>query len=120
MSAASKEELAIHERKDELMHAAIHGRFDKLEKSVKKWGLFGGFIAGLASAGVHLVGCAGILGPGGTRPSESDLAVYAGEQEVCVTDYTTRETIDACRTLSRARWCAKWPSEVNCGKDAGQ
>lgn len=57
----------------------------------------------------YLVSCAG-------RPGPADIAAYTAEQQRCVADSSTRDAADACRAISRDRFCGRWPTEVNCAE----
>jgi hypothetical protein len=96
--------------------AALESAFKKrkedmklLRKTARKWGFVGGLLGGLAGAGVHLLG-----GCGAGTPQPADLAAYERAQMACVDDNDARATIDDCRAATRAKWCARFPSEVNC------
>lgn len=106
-----------HVEDDKKTHAELRKTLEGMQHIIRKWALVGGLMGGILGHAIHaLEGCQASL-PG--RPTQADLAVYSQEQTACVLDYTTRETIDQCRAKFRADFCARFPSEVNCQKDAG-
>jgi hypothetical protein len=117
MSTKQHEDFVTHVAEDKVAFAMIQTQLNKLEKSVRKWGLLGGFLGGIAAAGIHMLGgCTPLLG----RPTELDIATYTAQQQQCVADFNTRIEIDACRATYRQEWCSHFPDEVNCAhKDAG-
>lgn len=110
-------QLDDHIEDDRKTHGELRKTLDTMQNIIRRWALVGGLMGGILGHAIHaLEGCSASL-PG--RPTQQDLATYQAEQTACVLDYSTRETIDVCRAKFRADWCARFPSEVNCPKDAG-
>jgi hypothetical protein len=109
-------ELAKHDAKDAVNFKAVHDKLDDLKKAVKQWGMIGGFVGGALAMGIHLLGgCNVVQG----RPTMVQVGTYGEELQQCIADNDARAATDECRAEKRAAWCARFPNEENCPKDAG-
>lgn len=106
-----------HEIRDEESFKMLKEKMNSLQASVRRWGIVGGFVGGLAGAGMHMLGgCASSL-PG--KPSNLDLAVYSSDMARCIEQFTIKSDIDQCRESRKSEFCSHFPTLATCMPDGG-
>jgi hypothetical protein len=116
-----------HSVQDEVRFTHLTKTLETAMKSIRKWGLIGGFLGGLAASGAHLLeglaGCSAVIPK---LPTSTDVEKVSQDTEKCVNDWMalhdasspTALVLAECRLAANDIYCAQFPN--SCAIDAGK